>query len=189
MQASMEETMSTTARSAGQPAAPRSSARVGRDDVDEAIWADFEYALWQLSGAFARWRRDCLASVSGVSLSGTEASILHVVHMNGTPKGLMEISRLLHRDDLPNLQYGLKKLQRLGLVEKRGASRKTMNYDATAEGNRIVEAFLRKRHETLMALLAHVADLPEGLREMITRMHLLTGIYDQSSELVRAHQP
>ncbi|WP_306118187.1 MULTISPECIES: winged helix DNA-binding protein [unclassified Roseitalea] len=157
--------------------------------MDPRLWSEFEYALWQLGSAFARWRRDCFAAVSDVGLSGTEASILHVVHINGTPKGLMEISRLLHRDDLPNLQYAIKKLIKVGLIRKTGTSRKTMMYEVSQEGARIVAAFQQKRSETLMKMLGHVSGLPEDLEEMITRLHLLTGIYDQSSDLVRSHQP
>ena len=68
----------------------------------------FEYAAWHFGLAFARWRRDCLIAMPANSLGGTEASILHVLHLNGTPKGLSDVARLLHRDDLANLQYGLK---------------------------------------------------------------------------------
>lgn len=57
----------------------------------ETKFAEFEYAIWHLGAAFTRWRRDCLGSVSDVSLNSTEASILHAVHMNGTDKGLVEI--------------------------------------------------------------------------------------------------
>lgn len=171
-----------------EPSRPKGD-QFGDKKLDERAWAEFEYALWQLGGAFARWQRECLASVSALNLSGTEAAILHAVHMNGVPKGVMEISRLLHRDDLPNLQYGLKKLQQIGLVTKLGASRKMMIYEVTDEGRKVVEAFLRQRRDTLFALLGHVADLPEELRYMTTRMHLLTGIYDQSSDLARTHQP
>ena len=161
----------------------------GDEAVDARLWSEFEYALWQVGGAFARWQRDCIATVSDLNLSGTEASILHVVHINGTPKGLMEISRLLHRDDLPNLQYAIKKLIKLDLIQKTGTSRKTMMYEVSAEGARIVAAFQEKRSATLLKMLSHVSGLPDELEEMITRLHLLTGIYDQSSDLVRSHQP
>lgn len=186
----MSQIMSSrnTGTARGRPPHPLNG-EPGAARLDERAWAEFEYALWQLGGAFALWQRECLASVTELNLSGTEAAILHVVHMNGVPKGVMEISRLLHRDDLPNLQYGLKKLQQLGLVAKRGASRKMMNYEVTEAGRKIVEAFLDQRRKTLFQLLDHVADLPEELRYMTTRMHLLTGIYDQSSDLVRTHQP
>ena len=100
----------------------------------------FEYALWHLGSAFARWRRDCLAQLPGSDLSGAEASLLHVIHLNDTPKGLSEISRLLHRDDLANLQYGLKKLLQLGYIEKADprASRKTVTYRTSPRGQALI---------------------------------------------------
>ena len=175
----------------GEPATTPGTAPASGEPriLDEALWAEFEYALWQLGSAFARWRRDCLGAVTDVALSGSEASILHAIHMNGTAKGLMEISRLLHRDDLPNLQYGLKKLSQLGLVEKRGNSRRTTSYVCSARGAAIIEAFIAQRRASLLKMLAQVSNLPEGLEEMIMRMHLLVGIYDQSADMVRSHQP
>ncbi len=89
------------------------------DSSDDAIRHEqaingFEYAIWHLGSAFARWRRDCLACLPGEALSGAEASILHIAHLNNTPTGVADISRLLHRDDIANLQYGIKKLMAQG---------------------------------------------------------------------------
>jgi predicted MarR family transcription regulator len=151
--------------------------------------AEFEYAIWHLGSAFARWRRDCLAAVSDVSLSSTEASILHAVHMHGGPKGVMEISRLLHRDDHANIQYGLKKLAQLGLIEKKGNSRKNMTYLASAAGNEIVASYLVQRREVLMKLFSRVAPSTAELSDLIMQMHVMIGIYDQSSDLVMSRQP
>lgn len=159
------------------------------DETDEErMLAEFEYALWHLGAAFSRWRRDCFAAVCDQGLSGAEASILHVVHMNGTAKTLMDISRALHRDDLPNLQYGIKKLLKLELIEKRGSSRKTMQYAVTDEGDRIVRAYKAKRRETLLRLFRQMPDTPEGLEAMVTRMHLLVGMYDQAGDML-LHRP
>src|SRR5215510_16452887 len=99
---------------AATPLAPATTEQDEAAARHERAVTAFEYAAWHLGSAFARWRRDCLASIPGAGLSGAEASILHIIHLNGTPKGLAEISRLLHRDDLANLQYGIKKLVTLG---------------------------------------------------------------------------
>jgi hypothetical protein len=48
----------------------------------------FEYASWHLASAFARWRRDCLASLVGMELSGSEASMHIIIPMGGRPKAL-----------------------------------------------------------------------------------------------------
>lgn len=172
-------------------AEPRSTstAQAGSGDDLEMKLAEFEYAIWHLGSAFARWRRDCLAAVSDVSLSSTEASILHAIHMHGGPKGVMEISRLLHRDDLPNIQYGLKKLSQLGLIEKKGNSRKNMTYLTSEAGNRVVSAYLEQRREVLMRLFSRVAPSTAELSDLIMQMHVMIGIYDQSSDLVMSRQP
>lgn len=155
----------------------------------ETKFAEFEYAIWHLGAAFARWRRDCLGSVSDVSLSSTEASILHAVHMNGTTKGLVEIGRLLHRDDMTNIQYGLKKLGQLGLIEKRGNSRKNMTYSISARGDEIIAAYLEQRRKVLLRLFQQVAPAPDDLDTLILQMHVMIGIYDQSGDLIMNRQP
>ncbi|MCF3935489.1 winged helix DNA-binding protein [Acuticoccus sp. M5D2P5] len=151
--------------------------------------AEFEYAIWHLGAAFARWRRDCLGAVSDTNLSSTEAAILHAVHMMGAPKGLMEIARLLHRDDIANLQYGLKKLTQLGLIERQGRSKKATVYAMTEAGTEIVEAYLARRREVLLRLFMQAAPSHGELDELIMRMHVMIGLYDQSSDLLLTRQP
>ena len=168
---------------------PPERAAKGTGEELEFKLAEFEYAIWHLGSAFARWRRDCLAAVSDVNLSSTEASILHAVHMGGGPKGVMEISRLLHRDDLANIQYGLKKLSQLGLIEKNGSSRKNMTYQVSASGNRIIDAYLQQRREVLVKLFGHVSPSTAELSTLIMQMHVMIGIYDQASNLVTSRQP
>jgi len=154
---------------------------------DEEILAGFEYALWHLGAAFSRWRRDCFAAVSDLGISGSETSILHAVEMNGTAKGLMDISRLLHRDDLPNLQYGLKKLLQIKLIEKRGTSRKTTNYVISESGKAVVLAYKKKRQETLLRLFKQLPQDAFDMENMVALMHVMTGIYDQSGDLLLHH--
>jgi predicted MarR family transcription regulator len=146
----------------------------------------FEYASWHLASAFARWRRDCLASLVGMELSGSEASILHIIHMGGRPKGLGEISRLLHRDDTANLQYGTKKLLFLGYIEKASAksSRKLTTYRATTKGDTLINAYLKRRAEILLALAESVSGLAEVVEKTTNVLHVMIGLYDQASDIV-----
>jgi predicted MarR family transcription regulator len=146
----------------------------------------FEYAAWHFGSAFARWRRDCLASLPASGLGGTEASILHVVHLNGTAKGLSDIARLLHRDDLANLQYGLKKLISLGFIEKAsdGASRRNTTYVASETGRALIEAYLQHRRDTLVRLVASMSGTQEALHQATSILHVMTGLYDQASTIL-----
>ena len=164
-------------------------------DVDEAAARHeravtaFEYAAWHLGSAFARWRRDCLASIPGAGLSGAEASILHIIHLNRTAKGLAEISRLLHRDDLANLQYGIKKLLTLGYIEKADAKapRKSMTYRASSKGQELVEAYLQRRRDTLLRLTASLPGTSDAIENATVMLHVMIGIYDQASNIVSGH--
>lgn len=161
------------------------------DDLlrNERAVTAFEYAAWHLGSAFARWRRDCLASLPGESLSGAEASILHIIHLNDTPKGLSEISRLLHRDDLANLQYGIKKLMTLGYIQKADdrAPRKNVTYKASDKGKALVEAYLQRRRETLLRLTSSLQGTTEAIEQATVLMHVMIGIYDQASNIVAGH--
>lgn len=146
----------------------------------------FEYAAWHFGSAFARWRRDCLTATPANALGGTEASLLHVLHLNGTAKGLSDVARLLHRDDLANLQYGLKKLLALGFIEKasNGASRRNTTYVPSASGRRIVDAYLQHRRDMLVRLVGSLSGTQEALHQATSILHVMTGLYDQASTIL-----
>lgn len=146
----------------------------------------FEYAAWHFGSAFARWRRDCLGAMPATALGGTEASILHVLHLNGTPKGLSDVARLLHRDDLANLQYGLKKLLSLGFIEKasNGASRRNTTYLPSESGRAIVDAYVQHRRDTLVRLVGSMSGTQEALQQATSILHVMTGLYDQASTIL-----
>ena len=163
-------------------------------DQDEALRHEqtingFEYAIWHLSSAFARWRRDCLACLPGETLSGAEASILHIVHLNDSPKGIAEISRLLHRDDIANLQYGIKKLLAQGYIEKADpkAPKKSVTYQTSDKGRKLVEAYLQLRRETLLRLTDRVPGMTDAIGGATTMLHVMIGMYDQASNIAAGH--
>ncbi|WP_342361492.1 winged helix DNA-binding protein [Terrarubrum flagellatum] len=171
-----DKTLAQAQSTAGAPDIP---------PVEGAINA-FEYAAWHFGSAFARWRRDCLSVMPGIDLGGTEASILHVLHLNGTAKGLSDIARLLHRDDLANLQYGLKKLLSLGYIEKagEGASRRHATYATSKTGAAIVDAYMLRRRESLIRLAATMSGTEGALQQATAILHVMTGLYDQASTIV-----
>ena len=180
--------MGKLAANSASPDKP-SAASVDEAQRHEEAINGFEYAIWHLGSAFARWRRDCLACLPDNALSGAEASILHIVHLNDTPKGIAEISRLLHRDDTANLQYGIKKLLAQGYLEKTNpkAPKKSVTYRTSAKGRKLVEDYLRLRRETLMRLTARVPGMTDTIGEVTTMLHIMIGLYDQASNIVAGH--
>ena len=170
---------------AAQTTALAAEPAVDISPIEQTVNA-FEYAAWHFGSAFARWRRDCLSAMPTTALGGTEASILHVLHLNGTPKGLSDVARLLHRDDLANLQYGLKKLLSLGFIEKAsdGASRRNTTYVPTESGTAIVDAYLQHRRDTLVRLVGSMSGTQEALQQATSILHVMTGLYDQASTIL-----
>lgn len=168
-----------------QKVAPAPEPIVDISPIEQTVNA-FEYAAWHFGSAFARWRRDCLGAMPATALGGTEASILHVLHLNGTPKGLSDVARLLHRDDLANLQYGLKKLLSLGFIEKAsdGASRRNTTYAPSESGRAIVDAYLQHRRDTLVRLVGSMSGTQEALQQATSILHVMTGLYDQASTIL-----
>ena len=119
------------------------------------------------------------------ALSGSEASILHIVHMNGMPKGLSEISRLLHRDDTANLQYSIKKLLSLGYIQKAAGtnSRKLTTYSVTPKGDALVTAYKQRRAEILLALAHSLPGIADTIERTTNVMHVMSGLYEQASDI------
>jgi predicted MarR family transcription regulator len=83
-------------------------------------FTELEFALMRTYEGFARWQSECLASVADVAASGPENALLHIIRMNERPKTIKDLARLTNRDDVPNIQYSLRKLIGAGLVERKG---------------------------------------------------------------------
>jgi len=120
---------------------------------------DLEFAVLRVFEAFGRWQSECLAAVSGARLTGPENVLLHVIAMKGRPKTIHDVMLLTNRQDTPNVQYGLRKLMKLGFVKKEGSGRVGVFYRATDKGEKVCKdyASLRKK-----LLLRAVKDLPNA---------------------------
>jgi len=164
-------------------AGPKTAGRPARDGdplrAPERALTGVEWSLWRLSAAFIRWQGECMSAVAGRPIGGHDTALLHVVAYQDRPKGLSEIARLLGRTDIANVQYALRKLNRLRLIAPlAGRSRKDTLYRATAEGTALIEGYRALRRELLVALAgseeAELADLD-------LRLVRLTELYDGAS--------
>lgn len=128
-------------------------------DAPAAALTDFEYALMRSYESFVRWVGECMQAVSGLQLSGTESALLNVICMHWRPKTIHELSHLTNRQDIPNLQYGLRKLLRHGLISKTGSGTKGVYYRCTPAGEEVCMAFAKLREK----LLLHTTQAWQGL--------------------------
>lgn len=150
---------------------------------------ELEFSILRLAAAFDRWRSDCMACCLDAGLSGADSAVLHVVRMHDRPKSISEIGRLLNRDDLSNLQYGIRKLVNAGLIEKAGNSdsKKGVTYVVTRLGCEVTDKFAEFRRELLISLTQSMStDI--SLADMARVLNLLSGIYDQASCIAATHR-
>jgi len=161
---------------------------LARDDYEIGL-TELEFSILRLAAAFDRWRSDCMACCFDASLSGADTAVLHVVRMHDRPKSISEIGRLLNRDDLSNLQYGIRKLVNAGVIEKagNGDSKKGVTYTVTKLGCEVTDRFAEFRKELLISLTQSMStDI--SLLDVARVANLLSGIYDQASCIAATHR-
>jgi len=154
----------------------------------EVICTELEFALMRCFEAFGRWQTECLASVTDLGASGPENALLHIVRMNDRPKSIKELARLTNRDDIPNIQYSMRKLLAADLIEKLGSGRTGVTYQATPKGMKVTDDYgiIRKR-----LLIEQISSLPEfdsRLKEAGQSLNILAGIYEEISRIAATHR-
>ena len=155
----------------------------------EVEFTELEFSIMRVAAAFERWRSDCMACCTNLGLSGADTAVLHVIRMHNRPKSISEIGRLLNRDDQSNLQYGIRKLLKAGIIEKAGVndSKKGVTYMVTALGQEITDRAARIRRELLLALTRSISG-ENSLSDVSRILNLMAGMYDQASCIAAAHR-
>jgi predicted MarR family transcription regulator len=158
-------------------------------DAEEARLAAFELSLERLMHAYYAWKSACLAAVADQPFSGNDTAVLNTIRMRDRAKGLSEISKLLNREDISNIQYSIRKLLKVGFIEKTDpASRKDTLYRATAVGRRITDAYADLRGSLLISLTRSIGNPAESFRQAEQFLDLMTGMYDQAGKLAAARR-
>jgi predicted MarR family transcription regulator len=149
---------------------------------------ELEFALMRAYEGFGRWQSECLASVSDVAATGPDNALLHIIRMNDRPKSIKDLARLTNRDDIPNIQYSLRKLLAAGLVVRMGSGRAGVTYQATAAGVRITDDYGALRRRLLIGAIANLPGFTERLAEATRTLNLLSGIYAEASRVAATHR-
>lgn len=149
---------------------------------------ELEFALMRAYEGFGHWQAECLAGVVDLAATGPENVLLHLIRMNDRPKTVKELARLTNRDDVPNIQYSLRKLIGAGLVLRRGSGRSGVTYEVTDEGRRVTEDYGALRRDLLIAAVQNVPELSGRLEEATRTLNLLCGIYEQVARVAATHR-
>ncbi|MGE3690035.1 MAG: winged helix DNA-binding protein [Novosphingobium sp.] len=152
------------------------------NDETEFKVTELEFALMRVLEAFSRWVAAADEMVGLSELKHAEHVILHVIRMQNRPKSGATIARLLNRDDLPNIQYSLRKLEGAGLIEKnREAGTKNHTYSITKLGERLTNEYARLRSEILIRKLRSLSEFDQRADDATELLSILTGIYEESA--------
>lgn len=157
------------------------------DAVEDAL-NEFELALIRAHNGLERWQQQSMLSVSETPLSGAEGALLHIIRMNDRPKSIKELARLTNRDDIPNIQYSLRKLASAGLINKSGSGRTGVTYSTTADGVKLTDAHLANRREQLIETLKQFEEIENEMDVTRGLLNRVTGIFEETVRNIAARR-
>ncbi|MGB8812569.1 MAG: winged helix DNA-binding protein [Paracoccaceae bacterium] len=158
------------------------------ENPTEVDTTELEFALMRTFEGFGRWQSECLASVCDLAATGPENALLHIIRMNERPKTMKDLARLTNRDDVPNIQYSLRKLLGAGLVIRKGAGRSGVTYEVSDLGRKVTEDYGALRRRLLIGAIANLPGFAGRLEEATRTLNLLSGIYEEVARVAATHR-
>lgn len=140
--------------------------------------SEFEFGLIVAGNAFSRWAVRCIGAAGLKDMTTTDVLVLHHVNHRARGKKLGDIAFLLNIEDTHVVNYSLKKLLNLRLLEteKRG---KEVLYSTNEAGQAICQRYHDIREELLVTGLG--GGDARQLSEMARVLRVLSGLYDQAA--------
>lgn len=144
--------------------------------------ADFELLLWRVFHGFLKWQEECEYSANNNDLTGNELSVLHLIRMRDRPKTVADIAKLLNRDDTFNITYSIKKLLKMGLIERaKGSTKRGSTYQISETGIKNTDMFTKARRSTLVETYMKEQDI--NLSELIKSLTKISSVYNEAAKL------
>lgn len=142
--------------------------------------SEFEYGLIIAYNAFTRWMQRCMTAAGMPELSALEILVLHNANHRDRAKRLSDICFLLNIEDTHTVNYALRKLLKLGLLEsdKRG---KEVFYRTSDAGRGLCDRYRVIREQCLLQALPRAGMGGQDLREVAATLRAMSGQYDQAS--------
>lgn len=142
--------------------------------------SEFEFALMMTGNAFSRWIVRCMTAAGQGDLAALDVMVLHGVNHRDRPKRLADLCLVLNVEDSHTVNYGLKKMVRLGLIagERRG---KEIFYTTTAKGRDLCLEYRKIREQLLGEAFALIGQPAGDLSRIADLMRALSGTYDQAA--------
>lgn len=162
-------------------------------DNHEVALTEIEFSIFRIFSAFTRWMDDltsCCQDEAEQTCSGIDFALLNVVRMHDRPKSISELARLMNRDDMPNIQYSIRKLTKAGFIEKLGTqgNKKGATYRTTERGVVATNLYAKYRRELLIPLTRALSNSDARMEEAANMLTLMSGIYDQAACVAATHR-
>tara|TARA_X000001036_G_scaffold193817_1_gene182769 strand:+ start:2143 stop:2706 length:564 start_codon:yes stop_codon:yes gene_type:complete len=158
--------------------------------VHEGKLTDLEWCVLRFQQAFGRWAVQ-LGQITGMeNLSYIEIELLNVIRMQDRPKTAASIARQLNRDDIPNIQYVLRKLVKEGLCKKvTNSGTKSVDFTVTKQGKKLTDNYAKVRRQILTEQTKNIDRIDEKLVEATGLLSMLTGLYDEVGRITSSYSP
>lgn len=142
--------------------------------------SEFEYGMIIAHNAFSRWMIRCMNAAGNPDFSPLDVLVLHNVNHRQREKRLADICFVLHVEDSHTVNYSLKKLVKLELVEKEKRG-KEIFYRATEAGSHACKEYRQIRERCLTSVYRNLETEGSEISEAASLLRLLSGLYDQAS--------
>jgi len=140
----------------------------------------FEYGLIVSSHAFERWIVRCAAAAGCGDLSSLDVLVLHSTNHRERKKRVGDICFVLNVEDTHTVTYALKKLVRLGLVDRRRQGKESF-YGTSDEGRALCARYREIRENCLISALNALGLDEDAVADLADRLRALSGLYDQAA--------
>lgn len=142
--------------------------------------SEFEYGLIVAGGAFQRWTVRCISAAGLSGLSHLDVLVLHSVNHRDRDKRAADICFVLGIEDSHTVSYALKKLVRLGLVERNRRGKESF-FASSKSGRAACAKYAEVREACLLEALQALGLDSGALEDVAGLMRAVSGLYDQAA--------
>ena len=142
--------------------------------------SEFEYGLIVAGHAFHRWVAHCMSAAGLKDLTPLDVLVLHHVTHRARDKRLADICFIMNVEDTHLINYSLKKLQNLNVVESRKNGKEVI-YASTESGRAFVQRYREIRESCLIDALKADDGMNRDIGELARLLRVLSGMYDQAA--------
>ncbi|MCP5366943.1 MAG: winged helix DNA-binding protein [Hyphomicrobiales bacterium] len=155
-----------------------SSEHLAADSVAEL--SEFEYGLIIAQNAFTRWTLRCMAAAGYADLGALDILVLHSVNHRDRHKRAADICFVLNVEDTHTVTYSLRKLEKLGLVDRSRRGKETF-FAASARGRAACTRYREIRETCLVASFSALGLEADALGGLARELRAISGFYDQAA--------